>query len=246
MKKKPVILIPCNYIPFQETTAHVVKHQYIRPVLEVLNATPLLIPAIGRDFDFASVADFVDGLLLTGSPSHVSPACYGAERKFDKSDLDEQRDGTTLPLLKTAIDRDIPTFAICRGFQELNVICGGTLHQYVHELPGMRDHRHDKTRPLDKEYERASHRVKSEKGGWFERLGLPGEFSVNSLHTQGVDKLGQGLHIEARAEDGLIEAISLPGKRFFLGVQWHPEGDFLLNPNDLKLLEAFKEVLKKP
>ena len=245
MPKKPVILIPCNYVEFQETKAHVVKRQYVRPVIEVLNAIPLLIPAIGKDFDFSSVADMVDGILLTGSPSHVSPSCYGAELNFDKSDLDEARDDTTFPLLKTAIERDIPTFAICRGFQELNVACGGTLHQYVHKVPGMRDHRHDKNIPLAKEYERQAHLVKSEKGGWFERLGLPAEFSVNSLHTQGVDRLGKGLHIEARADDGLIEAISLPGKRFIIGMQWHPEGDFFLNPADRKLFEAFGKSLKE-
>ena len=245
MSKKPVILIPCNYVEVQETPAHVVKQQYIRPVVEILKATPLLIPAIGNDFNFQSIANMVDGILLTGSPSHVAPACYGAPRAFAASDLDEARDGTTLPLLKTAIERDIPTFAICRGFQELNVACGGTLHQYVHEVKGKNDHRRNKDIPLPKEYERQAHPVRTEKGGWFEKLGLPAEFKVNSLHTQGIDQLGRGLHIEARAEDGLIEAISMPGKRFILGMQWHPEGDFFLNPPDRKLFEAFAACLDK-
>lgn len=243
MPKKPVILIPCNQVEVQETPAHVVKQQYIRPVVEVLGAMPLLLPAIGNDFDFGSIAACIDGILLTGSPSHVSPGCYGAERQFEDSHLDMARDGTTLPLLQTAIERDIPTFAICRGFQELNVACGGTLHQYVHKVPGKNDHRRDEKNPLPREYERQAHTVRAEKGGWFERLGLPAAFMVNSLHTQGVDRLGAGLHVEARAEDGLIEAISMPGKRFIVGMQWHPEGDFYINPPDRMLFEAFKTAL---
>lgn len=243
MSKKPVILIPCNQLEVQETPAHIVKQQYIRPVIEVLGGIPLLLPAIGDAFDFGSVADGIDGILLTGSPSHVAPGRYGAERRFDACHLDEARDGTTFPLLEAAIARDIPTFAICRGFQELNVACGGTLHQHVQDVPGKRDHRRNEKNPLALEYERPAHPVASEKGGWFEKLGLPQSFMVNSLHTQGVDRLGRGLHVEARADDGLIEAVSMPGKRFIVGMQWHPEGDFFLNQPDRMLFEAFSKAL---
>ena len=243
MAKKPVVLIPCNHIEYQEAPTHIVKNQYVRPVLEVLKATPLLVPAIGKSFDLKSVAHLIDGILLTGSPSHLSPSCYGAKRKFDSSDLDEARDSTTLPIIKAAIKMNIPLFAICRGFQELNVACGGTLHQFVHKQPGKNDHRRDTKIPLPKVYEKLSHSVNGVKGGWFEKLKLPKKFKVNSLHTQGVNRLGRGLFVEARADDGLIEAISLPGKNFILGTQWHPEGDFWLNPPDRKLFEAFGKKL---
>ena len=138
---------------------------------------------------------------------------------------------------------DKPVMAICRGFQELNVVMGGTLHQRIHELPGKNDHRGGKDRPLKDIYERQAHSMITQKGGLFERLGLPAEFTVNSLHQQGVDKLGNNLQVEALSDDGVIEAISVPGKRFVLGTQWHPEGDWYLNDTSKRILSAFRDAV---
>lgn len=243
MKKKPVVAIVCNRIRVDDTTAHGVKQQYVRPLVEVVGAAPVLLPAIGGDFDFAPLAGVVDGVLLTGSFSNVAPALYGAERKFAEGELDTDRDATVMPFLKTVLERDIPLFAICRGFQELNVALGGTLHQFVHELPGMADHRGDKSLPLEKRFQPGAHDMITAPGGLFGRIGMPGRFAVNTLHNQGIDRLGASLRVEARAPDGLIEAVSVEGKRFALGVQWHPEGDFWLNPSSKILFEAFREAM---
>ena len=126
----------------------------------------------------------------------------------------------------------------------MGVSLGGSLHQKVQEVPGKRDHREPQSDNLKIVYETPAHKVHTEKGGLFEKIGLPSEFEVNSLHQQGVDRLGNGLHVEAVSDDGLIEAFSVPGKRFILGVQWHPEGDFQLNGSSRKIFEAYGEALR--
>jgi len=245
MSSLPIVCIPCNRVEYQKASSHLVKHQYIRPLLEIVKCVPLLIPAIGKDFDLRSLAGKIDGILLTGSSSNVCPAHYGAARKFEDHDLDRDRDDTTLPLIRTAIDMDMPLFAICRGFQELNVACGGTLHQHVQELPGKIDHRGDYSLPVKEQYERQRHKIRAQKGGLFERLGLPAEFTANSSHQQGVDKLAPALFAEGVSEDGLIEAVSVPEKCFIVGTQWHPEGDFWLNPASVTLFEGFGRALRR-
>ena len=242
---KPVVCIPCNRIEFQKAPTHAVKNQYVRPLLEIVDCIPVLIPAIGENFDLKSIAHWIDGILLTGSTSNVCPTRYGAKREFEEHDLDISRDETTLPLIQSAIEMDIPLFAICRGFQEMNVALGGTLHQFVQKIPGKKDHRADYTLPMDEWYLPDKHKIHSQKGGVFERLGLPTEFFVNSIHQQGIDRLGTGLFVEGIAEDGIIEAISVPGKRFIFGAQWHPEGDFWVNPPDKILFEEFGRALRK-
>lgn len=235
--KKPVVIIPCNRAEFQQASSHIVKHQYVRPLVEIVGATPLLLP-VGVGVSFADIADIADGLLLTGATSHLAPCHYGAAQEFGDEDLDTERDTTTLPLISAALAADLPVFAICRGFQELNVVLGGTLSQAV------AGHHHTiKGAPLSLQYETSRHAVQTQKGGLFDRLALPDTFGVNSLHTQGINRLGTGLQVEAISEDGLIEAVSVPGKRFALGVQWHPEGDFWLNPADRLLFEGFARSL---
>ncbi len=244
MSRSPIILIPCNRIPYHDAFAYIVKQQYMRPLLEIVKCTPLLIPAIGKEFDFGSVMESIDGILLTGAPSHVSPLHYNAEREFEDEHLDQHRDDVTLPMIRAAIAKDIPLFAICRGFQELNVACGGTLYQYVHKQPGKLDHRDDEKLTYDENYLCHPHKARLEKGGLFEKWGLPDEFKVNSLHTQGIDRLGAGLRVEATAEDGLVEAVSMPDKKFVMGTQWHPEGDFWVNPPNARLFEEFGKAVR--
>jgi len=244
MPDLPVVCIPANFVKEPEgAPIHAVRQQYIRPLVEIVKCVPLIIPALGKGFSLKSIAHKIDGLLLTGAPSHVNPSCYGAERTFGDENLDTARDETDLPLIRDAIALDIPTFAICRGFQELNVACGGTLHHNVHELPGKLDHRKPRDVPPGQAYEVQQHTLVTQKGGVFASLKLPQKFTTNSLHLQGIDRLGEGLYAEALCEDGLIEAISMPDKRFMIGTQFHPEGDFWLNPVSMTLFEEFRRVL---
>lgn len=243
-KNKPVVLIPSNILENNGLPGHFVRDTYVQALLDVAGCIPLLMPVTHGKFDIDSVADRIDGILLTGSPSNVCPNHYGAERIFDEKLLDLARDATTLPLIRRAIDADIPMIAICRGFQELNVAMGGSLHQKIQELPGKRDHREPQSANLKIVYETAAHKVKTEKGGLFEKIGLPTEFDVNSLHQQGVDRLGNGLFVEAVSDDGIIEAVSIPNKRFILGVQWHPEGDHYQNPTSQAIFKAYGDAVR--
>jgi putative glutamine amidotransferase len=150
-----------------------------------------------------------------------------------------------LPLIRAAIKRGIPLFAICRGFQEMNVALGGSLHQAVHGVEGMADHRERNEDTLDQQYA-PSHRVLLDPGGRMAQI-LNGAVScmVNSLHGQGIHRLAAGLAVEARADDGLVEAYRVEdAKGFTLAVQWHPEWRFSENPDSVKLFRAFGDACR--
>ncbi len=157
---------------------------------------------------------------------------------------DENRDATTLPLLDAAIAKGTPVFAVCRGFQELNVALGGTLFQHVHEQPGRSDHREDKHADLEIQYGPA-HDVTVQEGGMLSRIVREKTFRVNSLHSQGIDRIAKGLFADAIAPDGQIEAVSMPGaKGFLIATQWHPEWRWRQNPQSRALFAAFGEAVR--
>ena len=226
---------------FDGLPVHQANDEYVMAVKAGTGALPLLIPSTDAPLAVAEVLAAVDGLLFTGSPSNVAPPRYGATARADML-LDEARDATTLPLLLGAIAAGKPVLAICRGFQELNVALGGTLHQKVHELPGMLDHRAPQGVSLDAEYAPA-HRIAISADGLLHRISGVTEAMVNSLHHQGLDRLAPGLDVEAKAPDGLIEAVSLPGKAFVLGVQWHPEWAFAQDALSRAIFAGFAAAL---
>src|SRR6202022_2344175 len=154
---------------------------------------------------------------------------------------DPERDATTLPLIPEAIRRDLPILAICRGIQELNVAMGGTLHQRVHEVPGRLNHR-SPPGTVEEKYAHQAHTVALTEGGFFERLTGAREITVNSLHSQGIDRLAPGLVVEAVAPDGQIEAVRASGANFAVGVQWHPEFRVMQNPVSRALFAAFGDA----
>lgn len=247
MTKKPLILICANITDYNGSPGHIVRDTYISALLNTFDCVPLMLPSVLRRIDFKDVADRIDGVLLTGSVTNVAPACYGADQQFGDELLDLARDSTTLPMITQSIERDIPLLAICRGFQELNVAMGGTLHQKVEEVPGMQDHRlapEIAARGVLDAYRHPAHKVIPREGGLLDMWGLTDEFMVNTIHQQGVDKLGDGLFVEAVAEDGLVEAVSVPGKRFIFGTQWHPEGDVDVNASSRKIFEKFGDAVR--
>jgi len=238
-RSKPLVLIPaCNrtlgYHPFL-----VAGKKYVDAV-RLGGCIPLVVPPVEPD-DIARLLDMADGILLTGSPSNVHPSHFGEDVHDPSLPLDPERDGWTLPLIPLALQRGIPLFAICRGFQEANVALGGSLHQAVQEVPGQADHRGPADSPAEVTYDFA-HSVDVVPGGVLESIVQQREFKVNSVHGQGVKRLANGLRVEARAPDGLIEAFSLPGVAFNLCVQWHPEWQAALNPISTKLFQAFGEA----
>jgi putative glutamine amidotransferase len=222
-----------------------VGEKYIAAVRDGAGAVPFLIPVLPNPIPPDEVLDSIDGLLFTGSPSNVSPRRYGGPAPRDGVMQDENRDATTLPLLEAAIARGVPTLCVCRGFQELNVALGGTLHQHIQEQPGRMDHREDKGAPLDTQYGPA-HDVRVAEGGLLAKLVVERSFLVNSLHSQGVDKLAPSLHADAAAPDGQIEAVSMPGaKGFLLGLQWHPEWRWRDDPVSREIFAAFGRALRE-
>lgn len=234
----PIVIVPsCT----QQHGAHpyyVAQIKYVDAVLTGTGCQPLVLPALGQRTDWQAVLAVADGVMLTGSPSNVYPGHFGQTVQNPALPLDLARDATTLPLIRAAIDRSIPLFAICRGAQEINVALGGSLHQAVHKAAGFIDHREPKGE-LEAQYA-PSHAVTLAPGGMLMQiLGGAARLIVNSLHGQGIDRLAPGLVVEARAEDGLIEAYRIDAPGFALALQWHPEWRLADNPDSQKLYAAF-------
>ncbi len=240
--RKPWVLVPsCNRL-HGEHPYHVAGQKYVDAV-RLAGGQPLIVPPVELH-DLEALLDAADGVLLTGSPSNVHPTHFGQTVLDTSLPLDPVRDAWTLPLITRVLARGMPLFAICRGTQEFNVALGGSLHQAVQTLGPYQDHRSRDDDPAALQYADV-HRVRVEPGGLLSRLLDASEFAVNSLHGQAVDRLAPGLRVEARALDGLIEAISLPSAPGFnLGVHWHPEWNAAQNPVSMRLLAAFGEALR--
>ncbi len=237
-RSKPLVAIAADRILRYEHSAHSVFEGYVRAVVQRSGALALALPALPDAVSAQDVIDHFDGVVLTGSPSNVAPEHYGMKSPHQDPLLDPQRDSTVLPILKDIIEAGVPVLGICRGFQEINVAWGGTLDPAVHLRPGALDHREgDRTRPIQHWYE-DSHSIEVVPGGILGSMVEGSIFSVNSLHHQGIDRLGMGLRVEARAPDGLIEAISVEGaSSFAFAVQWHPE----MRTDDCPLSQAMFE-----
>lgn len=222
---------------------HTVNDEYIVAVRDGAGALPLLIPSTDVALDPAALLAAIDGLLFTGAPSNVAPRHYEANAR-PGTELDEARDATTLPLLRAAIAAGKPVLAICRGFQELNVALGGSLHQHIHEIPGRLDHREPQNAPTREAEYAYAHPVTISQDGLLSRLSGLNRAMVNSLHHQGIDRLAPGLAVEAVAPDGQIEAVSMPqAQAFLLGVQWHPEWNVAGDPLSRDIFRAFGDSL---
>ena len=234
---KPVVLVSaCNRLLGQHVY-HIAGKKYVDAV-RLAGCQPLVVSS-AEPSEFDALIDLADGLLLTGSPSNVHPDHYAQEVQDTTLPLDAVRDAWTLPLISKALARGVPLLAICRGAQEFNVALGGSLHQAVHEVPGHDDHRDDDADPVEVQYGLA-HSIAIEPGGVLAQLLERPQFDVNSLHGQAVDRLGQGLLVEARAPDGVIEAFSQPdAPGFNLGLQWHVEWQAAENPISMQILKAF-------
>jgi putative glutamine amidotransferase len=238
----PLIGVPADLRHIDGMPFHAVGDKYVRAVLTASHGLPLVLPAFGELYDIPALVQSLDGLMLTGSPSNVHPSHYDTPATPEAEPYDRPRDATTLPIIRAALDHAVPLLAICRGFQELNVALGGTLHARVHELPERMDHRRPKHDDPDVQYG-PRHSVALTPGGALERLAGASEITVNSLHWQSIDRLAEGLQVEALADDGTIEAVSIPKARnFALSVQWHPEYKVLENEFSTALFAAFGQA----
>ena len=243
MARTPTVIVTsCNRLSAGHVV-HLAGRKYVDAV-RLAGALPLIAPPmeVGQ---LSELLDHIDGVLMTGSPSNVHPAHFGQAVHDASLPLDPERDAWTLPLARLALQRGVPLLAICRGTQEVNVALGGSLHQAVHEVPGLNDHRDDDSSTVEQQYA-PSHQVDVVAGGLLAQITGRVSFEVNSLHGQGVDRLAPGLRVEATAPDGLVEAFSLPSAPGFnLGVQWHPEWQAATNPVSMQILLAFGAAARK-
>ena len=243
-KRKPVVLLPADVKQLGGHPFHVAGHKYITAVADAADALPLVLPAISDQLDIDHLLAMTDGILLTGAVSNIHPSHFGQAVHNAALPLDPARDALTLKLIHAAIKAEVPLLAICRGFQEINVAFGGSLHQAVHEVTGLSDHREAKDASIDVQYGQA-HPVSLVVNGQLADIVGANTMMVNSVHGQGIDALGEGLVAEAYAPDGLIEALRVEHAQVFtLGVQWHPEWQVMENPQYLAIFKAFGDACR--
>lgn len=243
MASTPLVGLPTDRKQIGPHPFLAVGEKYVRAVVEGAAALPVLLPGLQPALPAAKLLEGLDGLLLTGSVSNIEPHHYSDEPSYEGNLHDPARDANTLALVPLALEMGLPVLAICRGFQEVNVALGGTLYQKVHEQPGFLDHRENLNDPLDKQYAPV-HAVTFNPGGILAKVAGTPSAQVNSLHGQGVARLGRGLKVEAVAPDGLVEAFRHEGPAFMLGVQWHPEWRVTENPFYLGIFKAFGDACR--
>ena len=245
----PIIGVTSCNRPFDGAPYHAVGHGFVAAIATVAGGVPLIVPSMqpprqttGGPID--ALVRCLDGLLVTGSKSHIDPAHYGETAATTDHVHDPDRDATTLPLIRAAIAAELPLLAICRGIQEVNVAFGGSLHQQVQEIAGMHDHRGPDTADLDARHA-PRHALNLAQGSHLARLARRAGVDtdtliVNSLHEQAIDRLAPNLVVEATAEDGVVEAVRVEGARAFaIGVQWHPEYQPQKNNFSSLIFDAF-------
>jgi putative glutamine amidotransferase len=244
MSTKPVIGVPACRKPIDIHQFHVVGEKYLQALIEGADALPLIIPVMAEHLDVDDILGQVDGVFLTGSLSNVEPHHYEGEPSKPGTLHDPHRDATTLPLTERALQAGVPLLAVCRGYQEVVVALGGTLHQKVHEVPGYHNHLENKEDPIEVMYG-PSHPVDLVEGGVLHKLAGETRVMVNSLHSQGVARLPDGVTVEAIADDGLIEGFTVDDVAgFALGVQWHPEWRVTENNFSMAIFKAFGDACR--
>ena len=244
-RRSAIVLIPACSNQVGVHAAHTVQRKYADAVFYGAQCTTLFIPAMGAEMDIEVLLDMADGIFLSGSPSNVNAELYGETISQPHLPQDVFRDEVTIPLVKQAVARGIPIFGVCRGFQEINVAFGGTLHQAVHDVVGLNDHREDKSATVESQYS-VAHSVHLVEHGELAQLLGKSELMVNSIHGQGINRLGDGLIAEAYAPDGLVEAFRIASHHGFgWAVQWHPEWKMLENADSLAIFGAFGDACRE-
>ncbi len=241
---QPLVAISTDVKHVDNYDWHATPRQYIEAAIAGAGVFPVLVPSFGERLDLDSLLASVDGVMLTGARSNVHPSLYGAEATDENGPYDPDRDATTLPLIRKAIERGVPLLAICRGIQELNVALGGTLATEIQEREGSLDHRAPVSDDQDERFA-IRQAVSIKPGSCLAGVFGPGEIKVNSVHRQAIDIPGSRLQVEAVAADGTVEAVSVRDARAFaVGVQWHPEYWVHTDSNSARIFQAFGDAAR--
>lgn len=219
--KKPIIGIVLDLVSgcplgtsYSERPFYALRRDY-SDIVTKYGGIPLFLPYCAEIDDLLKM---IDGLIIPGGDEDINPKFYGQEITSSKVKVNDKRASFELALVKKALEIDIPILGICNGLQVINVVLGGTLIQHIPDsFPSHINHEqpHPKNIP--------THPVIIEKNTFVSTLCSSSIFEVNTTHHQAIDKIGAGIKISAKAPDGIIEAIELPGYRFVVGVQWHSE-----------------------
>jgi putative glutamine amidotransferase len=240
----PLVGLPADTYEKDGFLYHSLGDKYVRALTDVARVDTVMIPNVVDPNNLDGLLNHFDGVLMTGAVSNVHPPHYGEEPTQDHEPFDLHRDAVTLQLIRQVIDRGIPLFCICRGFQELNVAMGGTLETELQRGEGRLDHRAPKSDDVNIRYA-PRHNVDIRQGSFLHHLLGKRETMVNTIHRQGIKTLGAGLNVEATAPDGIIEAVSVKGaKAFAFATQWHPEFRAAENPDSVKLFSAFGDAVR--
>lgn len=238
MPQRPLIGLVCDVKQIGKWNYHAVGDKYIQAVQQAVGDV-LLLPALADQAVLARLMPLLDGIFLPGSYSNIEPRQYGEGAARAGTIHDAARDQTALPLIRLALAAGMPLFGVCRGFQEINVALGGSLHQHIQELPHKLDHR-EPDGDVAVQYADAHDiaiRPDSLLRQWFGSTTA----SVNSLHQQGIKTLAPGLSAEATAPDGIIEAFRIDAAPLFgYAVQWHPEWQYDQKALSIALFRAFR------
>lgn len=244
--KKPVVGVIGNATMIENRFAvQMVGERNLRAIAEVSKALPLVFAGAPDITDIDALLGVVDGILLTGARANVHPTRFRRDAHVSHEPYDENRDAVALKLIDVCVARGIPILGICRGFQEMNVAFGGSLHPEIRDLPGRMNHRMPRLQTGEVHPDPTvvfadRHDVALVPDGTFARLFGSQTIRVNSLHGQGILEPGGRIVVEGVAEDGTIEAIRVAdASGFALGVQWHAEYDPQRNPINRALFEAF-------
>jgi putative glutamine amidotransferase len=226
MKRARIGIIGNHYLIEDRFSVHAGGTMNSEAIADAAGCMPLLVPSDPR-----------------GRPN-VHPENYGEAETEAHGAFDRARDAITLPLVRACVERGQPVLGVCRGFQEMNVALGGSLHPEIRDLPGRDNHRMPPNGTLEEQFA-LRHIVRFAEGGVFHRLMGAQEVMTNTLHGQGVKQPGARIRIDGHAPDGTPEALYVadaPG--FALGVQWHPEWRAATDPVSRPLFGAFGEAAR--
>jgi putative glutamine amidotransferase len=222
--------------------AQAVMNRYIRAAMAYADVAALIIPSLPDLMTAAEVTPRIDGILLTGSPSNVATRLYGEDG--GDGPYDDGRDEIAMSMVDRMIDAQKPVFGICRGFQEINVALGGSLRRDTSVNDSLLRHHAPDDVPFDAMFDHR-HAVELTDGGMLAGAYGKSALDVNSVHYQGVGRLAEGLNVEARAPDGLVEAYSArPNGAPLLAVQWHPEWNTENDPDSQTYFHLLGKALR--
>ena len=241
---RPIVGVIGNfYLMNDEYPVHASGTMNSEALSEVSDCMPMIIPTDPRYVSVPELLELCDGFLLTGGRPNVHPEEYGEEPTEAHGDFDRARDAISLDLVRACVESGQPVLGVCRGFQEVNVAMGGTLHPEIRDLPGRDNHRMPPDGTLEEKFA-LRHEVTFTEDGVFHQVMGAQKVMTNTLHGQGIKTPGPRLMIDGYAPDGTPEAIYVkdaPG--FTLAVQWHPEYKAAEDPVSRPLFEAFGKAV---